>query len=682
MASQSNSRVRPESRQGISAYVATILIALSVVTMSPAALAQLSVDEQHSMQFADPSSVSRFRRPPTPAPVTVASPNVEEFETMLPLDEAIRLALEYSEVVRVLTGVSASSSGRTIYDTAIATTAIDQAVGRFDPVFTANSVFRHNETPFGGTNPGDPLGSIIGDAAVGGTDLSTALQKTNRIGGMGQFRAIDNWNQRGAGLPGTGSLDNTHQPFLEVSYTQPLLAGFGRAANQAPIVIAQLQQDQSYFQFKGSLQELVRGVVTAYWGLVQARTELWAREKQVEQSEFAVRLQEASFRAGRGDAGNVSQAEVSFNNFQANLIAARANVIQREAALRNLIGLPPEDGRRLVPSTPPTRDRIEFNWDEIIETAQSRRPDLAELNLILMADQQGLVQSSNLAKPTLNAIALHRWNGLSGTALNGSTVSTSMDNHTDWTMGVSFSVPLGLRQARAQLRSRELLISRDRANIQQSIHQIEHAVATSVRSIDQNFLQYEAFRKTRNSARKNLEVQFARTVVGRITFLSVLQAITDWGNAVSSEAQSLTAYNSELANLEVQSGTILETHGVRFMQERYSSLSPWGHHFEDDCYPLDLQPTENEQRYDDSSEAAENAFDLDDYPQRDPNRKPLELPQDPVDRFQEYDPSLPPNNSENPGVDPAPLPASDVNQSQGKVRSLFRPVSFGRLFGR
>ena len=682
MAYQINSSLRSRSRRVIGVFFAPTLIALISVAISPAVHAQLSVDEQHSMQFPDSASVSRFRRPPTPAPVTVASPDVEEFEQLLTLDEAIRLALQNSEVVRVLTGVSASSSGQTIYDTAIATTAIDQAIARFDPVFSANSSFRHNETPFGGPNPADPLGSIIRDIEVDGTDLSAALQKTNRFGGVGQLRAIDTLNRRGAGFPGSGSLDPTNAPSLELSYTQPLLAGFGRPANQAPIIIAQLQKDQSYFQFKGSMQELVRGVASIYWGLVQARTELWAREKQVEQSEFAVRLEEARFKTGRGDAGNVAQARVSFSNFRANLIAARANVIQREAALRNLLGLPPEDGRRLVPSTPPTRDRVEFRWEEIIETAQTRRPDLMELNLILMADQQGLVQSTNLAKPTLNAVALQRWNGLSGRALNGSTVSSSIGNHDDWTLGVTFSVPVGLRQARAQMRSQELLISRDRANVQQSLHQIEHAVATSVRTIDQNFLQYEAFRDTREAARKNLEAQFLRQGVGTIILLNVLQAITDWGNAVSSEAQSLTAYNSELANLEVQSGTILETHGVRFMQERYSSLSPWGHHFEDDCYPLDLRPTENKQRYIDSSEAAEKSFDLNDYPQRDPNRKPLELPQNPVERSMEIDPDLAPNNSENPVFDSAPAPANDISRSQARPRSLFRPVSFGRLFGR
>ena len=650
---------------------------------SRSASAQLGEDEQHSMQFSTPSSLSGFQRSVTPAPVTVASPDVQQFEYFLSLDESIRTALQHSEVVRVLTGFSASSSGRTIYDTAIATTAIDQAVGRFDPVFSANSAFRQNNSPVAIPDPLDPLGARIGANTSDGTDLSAALQKTNRLGGLGEFRATDSWNQFGPGLPGSGSLDPTHRPSLELSYTQPLLAGFGRPANEAPIVIAHLQQEQSFFQFKGSIQELVRGVISAYWSLVQSRTELWAREKQVEQAQQAFERVNAQFRAGFRNQADVSQSKVALANFKANLIAARATVIQREAALRNLLGLAPEDGRRLVPSTPPTRDRVEFRWEELSRTAQMQRPDLVELNLILLADQQRLIQSKNTAQPTLNAVALQRWNGLSGRALNGSTVSAQTDDHSDWTLGVTFSVPLGLRQARAQLRSQELVLMRDRANIQQSLHQIEHLLATSIRNVDQNFLQYEAFRETRQAARENLEVQAAGERAGRIIFLNVLQAITDWGNAVSSEAQALTAYNSELANLENQTGTILETHGVSFVQERFGSVSAWGRHFEDDCYPLNLKPTNNAQRYDNSGQAAEQAFDLEDYPRRRDDIPRLRLPQNPTDESTpdyEADPpqQAPVTNqpaTNQPAID-EPAPSLDPPVAR---RSLFKLSSWKKM---
>lgn len=602
---------------GARRLLATLLVLPLMVSVgSSTACGQLHEGEVKRIRWHDSASLSRFARPAAPAPVTVASEDVGEFSQLLPLDEAIRQALKFSEVIRVLTGTAAVPSGRTIYDPAIATASIDQAVARFDPVFSANTSFRHAESPFAVPDPSDPLRALIRDRANSGTDVAVDVSRTNRFGGTGQFRVSNIWNRAGASPPGTGSLDPTNAPSLELSYTQPLLNGFGRDVNEAPIVIARLQQDQSYFQFKGSLQELVRGVIAAYWSLVQARTELWAREKQVEQAKFAFDYVEAQFRAGLRDIGDVSQPKLAYYNFRANLIAARANVLQREAALRNLIGRPPEDGVRLVPSTPPTRQQILFDWPEIVRTAQTQRPDLIELNLILLADQQRLILARNTARPSLGATALHRWNGLEGRLLDTSRISSAPDNHTDWTLGVTFSVPVGLRQARAALRSQELLIARDRANIEQSLHQIEHRLATSVRSIDQNFLQYEAFRETRDAARTNLEQQFAEAAAGRVIFLNVLQAITDWGNAVSSEAQSLTSYNTELAGLELETGSILQTHGITFVEEQFASIGPWGRHMEPDCYPRSLSPTGNAPRYEDQEKPSEEAFDLDDYPQR------------------------------------------------------------------
>ena len=115
--------------------------------------------------------------------------------------------------------------------------------------------------------------------------------------------------------PAVAGFLNRNAPSATLSYTQPLLAGFGRDANTAPIVIARYQQEVSYFQFKDSMQELVRGTISAYWSLVQARTELWAREIQVDQSQKAYKRLEAQFRSGLAHQGDVAQPKLAYANF-------------------------------------------------------------------------------------------------------------------------------------------------------------------------------------------------------------------------------------------------------------------------------------------------------------------------------------------------------------------------------
>src|SRR5262249_34958676 len=89
-------------------------------------------------------------------------------------------------------------------------------------------------------------------------------------------------------------------------------------------------------------------------------------------------------------------------------------------------------------------------------------------------------------------------------------------------------------------------------------------------------------------------------------------AITDWGNAMSSEAVALASYNTLLAELEQQTGTILETHGVRFYEERYGSIGPLGRLFPPRSFPESTQATPNYDRYPPGDRPAENVFDLQD----------------------------------------------------------------------
>jgi outer membrane protein TolC len=577
--------------------------------LQPCALAQILEDDETRIRWADGEAVSRFRRNAGQAPVTVATPELEQEIRTLPLDEAIRIALQHSEAIRVLTGESASFSGQTIYDTAIAATPIDVAKAQFDPVFQANTAFLRTERPLlDGTGT-----TIVGSRRAGSTQ-GMSVTDLNQFGGTAAITANNAWNSDN----NEGFLTRDI-PSLELSYTQPLLAGAGQQANLAPIVIARLQQSQSYFQFKDSIQGLVRDVITAYWLLVQARTELWASRQLVNQLQFATNRADAQFKTGLIAVQDAALIRTSFMNSKARLVRARGTVLQREAALRNLLGLPPEDGARIVPTTPPTRDQVEFRWYEIVDTAQAHRPDLIELNLVLMADQQLLRRNRNLARPELNAVAIQQWNGLAGRTAAGNIVNTPFDNHTDWTLGVEFSVPLSLRKARADVRNLELLIARDRATIQQSIHQLEHTLATALRNIDLNLEQYEAFRDARAAADISIPPLEARTFfggLGQTTVLEVLGAYADRANAVSAEAIALTSYNTELANLEYETGTILDTHGVRFVEERFASIGPHGHCFEDQCYPLNLRPAENGNRYPDSGKPSEEAFDLQDYSQK------------------------------------------------------------------
>ncbi len=550
----------------------------------------------------------RARFPDLPPPRTVDNLRPDAEPERLSLDDAIRTALQNTNVVRILAGVTAVSSGQTIYDAAISNTQIDTARARFDPTFQLNNNFFRSDTPQGVFDPVDPTRAQIIGLPSHFYDMQMGLAKNTVTGGTASLNvnAIPTRDE----FP-VNPLNPRTPSSTEMSFTQPLLQGAGVRVNMAPIVIARINTEQSFFQLKDSLQQMVRGVVEGYWALVQARVAVWARQKQVEQGRYAFDLAQARLDTGWGTAGDVAQAKTSLANFRAGLITAEADAIQREAALRNLLFLPPPGPTPMVPFTPMTTKRVEPKWQEILDLAEERRPDLIELKLILEADGQRLLVAKNQALPRVDAVALYRWNGLEGRMPDGTFIRTSPGAFTEWQFGVNFSVPLGLRKDRANLRQQELLIMHDRANLEQGLHAASHDLAQSLRNLAQYYDQYRAFSEAREAASTNLDYQMTVFLLKRDTlYLSVLQAITDYGNAVIAEAQSLANYHTELANLEQQTGTILETHGIRLLEERFCSIGPPGRVFRDRPYPMASPPGANAERYPAGTEPSEKSLKI------------------------------------------------------------------------
>lgn len=581
--------------------LATVAFALAgCVTTAP-----LILPEERQITPRDPAQFPSAALPDTPPPRTVSDPQPGTTEWKLSLDEAIRIALENARVVRVLAGVTAVSSGQTIYDPAISNTTIDQEQARFDPALSDQLRWNRSESASAIGDPFNPLRSILVGGEVDQFRHTFGLSQTNLLGGQAGLNWLDNYNRFGSGS--LFPLNPEHTNAVELSYTQPLLQGGGFRVNAAPIVIARLNTERSFFQYKDSVQELVRGVIEGYWNLVQARTDVWARRIQVQQSEEAYNREKARLASGLADLSNVAQARVTFAQFKANLIAAEATALSREGALRNLLGLPPGDCRAIVPVSVPTDQRLRPNWCDVVRLAEQRRPDVVELKIILEAEQVRLAQAENAALPRLDAVGLYRFNGLAGEMPTGEQIATGPGRFNDWTLGINFSVPLGLRQGRALVRQTNLLIARDRANIEQAVHAATHELAATTRDLDNAYEQYRAYVETRAAALENLKVQTEQFNAGRAIYLNVLQALNDWGNAVSSEARALLSYNVLLANLERQTGTILETHGMVFYEERFRAAGPL---LRERCYPSAIFTTGDPTRYPGGVEPSENSFDL------------------------------------------------------------------------
>lgn len=190
-----------------------------------------------------PDELRRVRLPAVPVPSTV----VDAIEQPPPparhlaLDEAIRIALARTEVVRVLSGGGAASSGQTIYDPAIASMGVDQERGRFDPAVSARNRFHRQRAPVAEFDGGAASGVSIGGDAVHDYEMALGVSKTTTSGASAGVDVRTNPTTVHTTDPLL--LNPYSQSSVDLFVTQPLLQGAGRRANLAPIVLARIDTE-------------------------------------------------------------------------------------------------------------------------------------------------------------------------------------------------------------------------------------------------------------------------------------------------------------------------------------------------------------------------------------------------------------------------------------------------------
>lgn len=130
------------------------------------------------------------------------------------------------------------------------------------------------------------------------------------------------------------------------------------------------------------------------------------------------------------------------------------------------MGLPPADGLNLIPISMPTRDIVEIDTDVALQLALTNHPNLVRQSLNIVIREKELFVAQNGLLPQLDFESLYRLNGL-GENLGDALEQMATAAYSDWQLGASFSVPLGRRQAFANVRTAEMKVSRERVLFEQ-----------------------------------------------------------------------------------------------------------------------------------------------------------------------------------------------------------------------
>lgn len=521
-----------------------------------------------------PADVPDFQPPPI-----VSTPEKNEVWN-LTLHEALSIAFRNSDVLRFLSGQTVAASPATAYDPGIAETRRIAALAAFDAQIAMSYVGNRFNQPSGAFfGPGISQSNRRDDG-----DLTASVVKPWITGG--QTRVAFNPPTGYLYLPdGTSGFNPKYAANVELSLVQPLLRNAGSDVNQAPIWVAQLTADQSIWDVKQSALALVRSVEEAYWGLQAAHAALRALDDVMPLIDGTVHIQKERLAAERIIRAEFAKARAAQAAFREQRIDARSSAIAKELQLRNLIGLPPSDGRTIVPVDPPSRAPLVLDGSSAVAAALDNRPDIIRQRIAIRIRELQLLVARNLVKPQLDLQALYRTNGL-GQGLDDALSQMFSNHYTDWTLGATFSIPLGNRAARVNAQGAELQVQREQAMLRQSLHATAHVLSDLMRQIEAARLQYDQAEIRLQETNVWLDGSRARYEdpppggEGQDLLLVVLNdyllALRSRAEAATDAASQLATYNTLLARLDEAKGTLLAEFDIHLQGDPVGQLQRYG----------------------------------------------------------------------------------------------------------
>lgn len=458
--------------------------------------------------------------------------------------------------------------------------------GSFDPVFNGLVQYGHITTPQQNT------------VTTGVTSLVSVNKTAN-------FGISQSFVSGGSVSFGYNNLNNTQNAFqnnfnpattsnLDLSFSQPLLQGFGRALNTRTIHIARNNLKAADYVFKAQVINVVANVAALYWNLVYFNNDLDVKRRAIAVSTKLLEDNKSQVDVGTLAPIAIVQAQAQVASDQQLLVQSETNVLQQETLLkstlsRNGLANPAIATARIVAT-----DRIRVPdvepiepYQDLVARALDNRPEIAQSRIQIDNSKLNLQGIRNLLLPQISVIGDLRNNALTGSVNSQVNPATGIvpghnadpffiggygdilsqlfgRNFPNYTVGVQLSIPLRNRAAQANMMTQELNIRQNELSVQRQINQIRVDVQTALTAVNQARAQYKAATQARILQEQTADAEVKKLAVGASTPYNVILMQRDMWAAEDAEVQAEALYVLSRVQLAFATGTTLESYNVQF----------------------------------------------------------------------------------------------------------------------
>jgi outer membrane protein TolC len=350
---------------------------------------------------------------------------------------------------------------------------------------------------------------------------------------------------------------------ISLTGSQPLLRGFGRQVNLAPIARAQLGAENALWQMREAALDILRDVELAYWNLSLAQARLRLRESSVELAETL--LEENRERAALGLESELAvlQAEAGLAERREEQIVAHQAVERASDRLHRVMGTLEVQPVKLRAARFPRAEARAPDYDLVLKRVlegdiQSRirtnRISQEELDLLVARDR---------ARPNLEASFSAGYLGRSEEGYEAFENTLNRDGYR-WRGDLRLSLPLGLREGRARrrqaflsLREEEIAFELYRQDLLEETRMLFRSVTAGIQRIEASKAAFELNQLTFEQTRAEYEE-------GLSSFRAVLEAQQDLEEARLRDLEARVDLLRARVRLSRLDNTLLERHGFRW----------------------------------------------------------------------------------------------------------------------
>ncbi len=489
-----------------------------------------------------PSPVGEVPAPPGPIPPSATPAGPE-----LTLEECVARALEKNFAVRIQ-----SFAVQQAHDSVI----ISQAA--FDPLFGANwqKAFQQSPSALFSTTTG------LGGAKPQTDNQSTALSLSQPLITGGTLSANYSLGR---------SASNTVQALINPSYngqvglnfSQPLLQGAGTDYSRATIQIAQLGEKIANLNLKSSVLTTILNVETAYFNLAFARAQLVVGQDAVKLAQQLLDQNVTKRNTGVLTDLDVVQAQAGLATAQSTLIGYKRAMENAEDTLLQALGereFSTPVGRVEFPTAPAALPSFAVSY----KLARDNGPNLAVFAATIEQYKLTALRAKRNTLPTLNAVAGGSYSSSEHSYGDANSTVWSGPGY-DWNAGLTVSVPLGLRAARAQYRQALANVHSEETAYDQADQNLLVQVRAAVRAVQSNQEAVTAATQAMLLSQKQNELQEARFEAGLATSFDVLQTQNQLENSRLAQLQAEVGLRNAVADLHFLEGTSLDLYRVNLI---------------------------------------------------------------------------------------------------------------------